>query len=210
MTLSPGIREIMQKGPVIPVVTIEHLDHAIPIADALAEGGISVIEVTLRSPVSMDSIAAIAKNRPGMTVGAGTVLNPEQMKSAKDAGADFAVSPGAYPKLVQSSVDCGLPLLPGAATASEMMTLMAMGITAMKFFPATAAGGSGYLKALAAPLAEAEFCPTGGITPETAADWLALPNVICVGGSWLAPKHALAAGDFAVISDHARACATLG
>ena len=128
MTFSPGIREIMQKGPVIPVVTIEHLDHAIPITDALAEGGISVIEVTLRSPVSMDSIAAIAKNRPGMTVGAGTVLNPEQMKSAKDAGADFAVSPGAYPKLVQSSVDCGLPLLPGAATASEMMTLNGEGL----------------------------------------------------------------------------------
>ena len=203
------IASIMRMGPVIPVVIIEDIDHAIPLADALAEGGINVIEVTLRSTVALDCIAAISKQRPEMTLGAGTILTPGQMKAAKDAGADFAVSPGAYPALVKSATESDLPLLPGAATASEMMALMADGITAMKFFPASVAGGVAYLQALASPLTDAVFCPTGGISPQTAPDWLALPNVVCVGGSWVAPKDLLAAGDFAAITGRARACADL-
>lgn len=203
------IDTIMRMGPVIPVVIIEDIDHAVPLADALAEGGINVIEVTLRSAAALDCIAAIADQRPEMTLGAGTILTQGQMQAAKDAGADFAVSPGAYPDLVKSSTQSNLPLLPGAATASEMMALMADGITAMKFFPASVAGGVDYLQALASPLADAVFCPTGGISPQTAPDWLALPNVVCVGGSWVAPKDLLAAGDFAAITGRARACADL-
>ena len=203
------IENIMRMGPVIPVVIIEDIDHAIPLADALAEGGINIIEVTLRSTVALDCIAAISKQRPEMTLGAGTILTPGQMQAAKDAGADFAVSPGAYPDLIGSSRQSNLPILPGAATASEMMALMADGITAMKFFPASVAGGVAYLQALASPLADAVFCPTGGISPQTAPDWLALPNVVCVGGSWVAPKDLLAAGDFAAITGRARACADL-
>ena len=204
------IDTIMRMGPVIPVVIIEDIDHAVPLADALAEGGINVIEVTLRSAAALDCIAAIADQRPEMTLGAGTILTPGQMQAAKDAGADFAVSPGAYPDLVKSSTQSNLPLLPGAATASEMMALMADGITAMKFFPASLAGGVDYLQALASPLADAVFCPTGGISPQTAPHWLALPNVVCVGGSWVAPKDLLATGDFAGITARARACADLG
>ena len=204
------IDTIMRMGPVIPVVIIEDIDHAVPLADALAEGGINVIEVTLRSAAALDCIAAIADQRPEMTLGAGTILTQGQMQAAKDAGADFAVSPGAYPDLVKSSTQSNLPLLPGAATASEMMALMADGITAMKFFPASVAGGVDYLQALASPLADAVFCPTGGISPQTAPHWLALPNVVCVGGSWVAPKDLLATGDFAGITARARACADLG
>jgi len=204
-----SVTSIMAIGPVIPVVVIEKADDAIPLADALAAGGIGVIEITLRSEAAIDAIALIAKERPDMTVGAGTVLNPGQMTSVKDAGADFAVSPGAYPELLQSARDVGIPFLPGAATASEMMQLLVAGITAMKFFPATAAGGIAYLKALASPLADAVFCPTGGITVQTAPDWLALPNVACVGGSWVASDDLLAAGKFDVISANARACSDL-
>lgn len=196
-------------GPVIPVVIIEKADDAIPLADALTDGGINVIEITLRSGAALEAIALIARERPQITVGAGTVLNPAQMRMVKDAGADFAVSPGAYPDLLKSAKNEGMVLLPGAATASEMMALMAEGFSAMKFFPATAAGGPGYLKALASPLTDAVFCPTGGITAKTAADWLALPNVICVGGSWVAPKDKLAAGDFDTITANARACSAL-
>jgi len=204
-----SVKSIMAMGPVIPVVIIEKADDAIPLADALAEGGINVIEVTLRSGAAPEAIALIARERPEMRIGAGTVLNPGQMRMVKDAGADFAVSPGAYPDLLKSAKNEGMVLLPGAATASEMMELMAEGFSAMKFFPATAAGGPGYLKALASPLPDAVFCPTGGITAKTAADWLTLPNVICVGGSWVAPKEMLAAGDFDTITANARACSAL-
>ena len=203
------IDTIIRMGPVIPVVIIEDINHAVPLADALADGGINVIEVTLRSAAALDCIAAIADQRPEMTLGAGTILTPGQMQAAKDAGADFAVSPGAYPDLVKSSTQSNLPLLPGAATASEMMALMADGITAMKFFPASVAGGVDYLQALTSPLADAVFCPTGGISPQTAPHWLALPNVVCVGGSWVAPKDLLATGDFDEITARARACADL-
>ena len=199
----------MAIGPVIPVVIIENIDDAIPLADALIEGGIGTIEITLRSAVALNAIALISQERPDLTIGAGTVLNPIQMRSVQEAGADFVVSPGAYPDLLKSARDGGVVFLPGATTASEMMLLLANGLTAMKFFPATAAGGPEYLKALASPLADVVFCPTGGITAETAMDWLSLPNVQCVGGSWVATREMLDAGDFDAITNNALACGTL-
>jgi 2-dehydro-3-deoxyphosphogluconate aldolase/(4S)-4-hydroxy-2-oxoglutarate aldolase len=205
-----SIKTIMQAGPVIPVVIIDDAADAVPLADALVEGGVHTIEVTLRSPAALDCIAAIAKNRPDMIVGAGTVLNPAQLQASQDAGARFAVSPGAYPELLKAVDDRTMPLLPGAATASEMMLLMAYGIHEMKFFPASVAGGPAYLKALASPLASAMFCPTGGITEETAKEWLSLSNVLCVGGSWVAPRSAIKEQDFASITAKAKACALLG
>jgi len=205
-----SIKTIMQAGPVIPVVIIDDVADALPLADALVEGGVHTIEVTLRSPAALGCIAAIAKNRPDMIVGAGTVLYPAQLQAAQDAGARFAVSPGAYPALLKAVDDRTMPLLPGAATASEMMLLMAHGIHEMKFFPASVAGGPAYLKALASPLASAMFCPTGGITEETAKEWLSLSNVLCVGGSWVAPTSAIKAQDFASITAKAKACALLG
>jgi 2-dehydro-3-deoxyphosphogluconate aldolase/(4S)-4-hydroxy-2-oxoglutarate aldolase len=204
-----SVQSIMATGPVIPVVIIEDSNDAIPLADALTEGGIGTIEITLRSDAAIDAITKIATNRPQMIVGAGTVLTSQHMEAVKNAGADFVVSPGAYPELISSAQDCGMAFLPGAATASEMMALMAQGITAMKFFPATVAGGPKYLEALASPLADAVFCPTGGITANTASDWLSLPNVICVGGSWVAPTSALAQGDFDTIISNAKACSKL-
>ena len=203
------VQSIMTQGPVIPVVIIENADDAIPLADALYEGGITTIEITLRSAAAMDAIKTLAQERPKMSIGAGTVLTPQQMAAVKDAGADFVVSPGAYPELIQSAEDHKMAFLPGAATASEMMALMARGITAMKFFPASVAGGAPYLKALASPLADAVFCPTGGITINTAKDWLALPNVLCVGGSWVASTALLKAGDFDAITANARDCSRL-
>ena len=204
-----SVQSIMAIGPVIPVVIIENIDDAIPLADALIEGDIGTIEITLRSAVALDAIALISKERPGMTIGAGTVLNPFQLQKTQETGADFVVSPGAYPGLLKSARDGGVVFLPGATTASEMMLLLANGLTAMKFFPATAAGGPEYLKALASPLADVVFCPTGGITLKTAMDWLSLSNVHCIGGSWVAPKEMLAKGDFEGIAANAMACSTL-
>ena len=204
-----SIAEIMAMGPVIPVVIIEDADDAVLLADALLAGGIGVIEITLRSDAAMAAIEAIAQNRPKMMIGAGTVLEPRQVAEVKAAGADFIVSPGAYPELIEAAADVSMPLLPGAATASEMMALMARGLREMKFFPASAAGGPSYLKALASPLAAARFCPTGGISLATASDWLTLPNVVCVGGSWVASAGLLAARDFDAITANAKACAGL-
>ena len=205
-----SVQSIMAMGPVIPVVIIENIDDAIPLADALIEGGIGTMEITLRSAAALNAIALISKERPDLTIGAGTVLNPLQMREVQEAGADFVVSPGVYPDLLKSARDDGVIFLPGATTASEMMLLLANGITTMKFFPATSAGGPGYLKALASPLADVKFCPTGGITAENAMDWLSLPNVQCVGGSWVAPKNMLAKGDFKGITANAKTCSALG
>ena len=204
-----SVHSIMAIGPVIPVVIIENIDDAIPLADALIEGNIGTIEITLRSAAALDAMALILKERPDLTVGAGTVLNSLKLQKIQEIGADFVVSPGVYPELLKSAKDSGVVFLPGATTASEMMFLMANGITAMKFFPATLAGGPGYLEALASPLADAKFCPTGGITVETAMDWLSLPNVQCVGGTWVAPKDMLAKGDFEGIAANAAACSAL-
>ena len=204
-----SVQSIMAMGPVIPVVIIENIDDAIPLADALIEGGIGTVEITLRSAAALKAIALISKERPDLTIGAGTVLNPLQMREVQEAGADFVVSPGVYPDLLKSARDDGVIFLPGATTASEMMLLLANGITTMKFFPAVSAGGPGYLEALASPLADVKFCPTGGITAENAMDWLSLPNVQCVGGSWVAPKNMLAKGDFKGITANAKTCSAL-
>ena len=204
-----SVHSIMAIGPVIPVVIIENIDDAIPLADALIEGNIGTIEITLRSAAALDARALILKERPDLTVGAGTVLNSLQLQKIQEIGVDFVVSPGVYPELLKSAKDSGVVFLPGATTASEMMFLMANGITAMKFFPATLAGGPRYLEALASPLVDAKFCPTGGITAETAIHWLSLPNVQCVGGTWVAPKDMLAKGDFEGIAANAAACSAL-
>jgi 2-dehydro-3-deoxyphosphogluconate aldolase/(4S)-4-hydroxy-2-oxoglutarate aldolase len=204
-----SVQSIIAMGPVIPVVIIENIDDAIPLADALIEGGIGTIEITLRSAVALNAIALISKERPDMAIGAGTVLNPNQMHKVQEAGADFVVAPGVYPELLKAARDGGVAFLPGAATASEMMFLLANGFNVMKFFPANMFGGPAYLRALASPIADAVFCPTGGITAETAKDWLSLPNVQCVGGSWVAPKDMLAKGDFGGIATNAAFCSTL-
>ena len=204
-----SIGSILAVGPVIPVVTIEKVNQAIELSDALAEGGIGVIEITLRSGCALEAIALLSRERPKMTIGAGTVLKPHQIREAKLAGADFVVSPGSYRELLKSAIDEQIAILPGAASASEVMRIMSIGKNFIKFFPALEAGGPLYLEALAAPLKDAFFCPTGGITLKTAPDWLSLPNVICVGGSWVAPSKLIADEDFDTIMRNARECQKL-
>lgn len=195
-------------APVIPVLVIEDLHHAVPLARALVAGGLPVLEVTLRTPVALAAIEAMAQV-PGARVGAGTVLGPHDVMRAKNAGATFAVSPGTTPALISACVAKSLPLLPGAATASEVMGLLEQGYTAMKFFPAGPAGGPAMLRALHGPLPQVTFCPTGGVSPANAPEYLALPNVVCVGGSWVAPAAMMAAGDWDAITALARQAAGL-
>jgi 2-dehydro-3-deoxyphosphogluconate aldolase / (4S)-4-hydroxy-2-oxoglutarate aldolase len=187
---------------------IDDVRHAAPLARALVAGGLPVLEVTLRTGAAIDAIAEMAKV-PGARVGAGTVLSAHDAARAKAAGAEFAVSPGATPALISAAVAQGLPLLPGAATASEVMVLLETGFRTLKFFPAVAAGGVGMLQSLRGPLPQASFCPTGGITEKTAPDWLNLQNVVCVGGSWVAPGAMVRAGDWDGITRLARAAASL-
>jgi 2-dehydro-3-deoxyphosphogluconate aldolase/(4S)-4-hydroxy-2-oxoglutarate aldolase len=205
---SAATREIAARAPIIPVLVIEDAATARPLAEALIAGGLPALEVTLRTPAALDAIRAMA-DVPGGVVGAGTLLTPEDVRAAKAAGAQFGVSPGATPRLIAACIAEGLPLLPGAATASEVMTLYEQGYDMLKFFPAEAAGGAPALKAIGAPIPQVAFCPTGGVTPENAPTYLALPNVICAGGSWVAPKHAVAAGDWARIEVLARNAAGL-
>ncbi|MEZ5752200.1 MAG: bifunctional 4-hydroxy-2-oxoglutarate aldolase/2-dehydro-3-deoxy-phosphogluconate aldolase [Paracoccaceae bacterium] len=195
-------------APVIPVLVIDDLAHAEPLACALVAGGLPVLEVTLRTACAIDAIAAMA-TVPGAHVGAGTVLSADDAARSKAAGASFAVSPGATDALVAACIAQDLPLLPGAATASEVMALLERGYRTMKFFPAGPAGGPAMLKALHGPLPQATFCPTGGVSLSNAGDYLALPNVACVGGSWVAPVSAMAQGDWTAITDLARAAARL-
>jgi 2-dehydro-3-deoxyphosphogluconate aldolase/(4S)-4-hydroxy-2-oxoglutarate aldolase len=190
---------VLDISPVIPVAVIDDAGTAVPVARALVAGGVAIIEVTLRTPAAPDAIRRIADEVPGISVGVGTVTTPAQLEEAASAGASFVVSPGCTPRLLDAMTASGLPCLPGAATVSEMLTLLEHGFTELKFFPATAAGGLAYLKSVAAPLPGLRFCPTGGLTPETAPDYLALPNVACVGGSWLTPAPAIAAGDWPTI-----------
>ena len=204
-----SIPEILALGPVMPVIVIDDAAQAVPLATALLAGGIRTIEITLRTPAALDAIRAVATDCPDITVGAGTVNNAALARQAREAGAGFAVSPGTTADVIKGCAEAGLPLLPGAATVSEVMALQDAGFTAMKFFPANAAGGIGFIKALASPLPGISFCPTGGITQESAPDWLALSNIACVGGSWVASQAAIAAGDFAGITDRARAAAAL-
>jgi 2-dehydro-3-deoxyphosphogluconate aldolase/(4S)-4-hydroxy-2-oxoglutarate aldolase len=203
------IAAIASRAPVIPVLTVERLADAIPLARALARGGLPVLEITLRTPVALDALRAMASEVPEAIVGAGTVLNPEQLDQARRAGARFLVSPGCTPALAGAASASGLPFLPGVQTVSEAMALSDLGFRLMKFFPAGQAGGLGWLKAVAAPLAGLGFCPTGGIGADSAASYLALPNVACVGGSWVAPQDAVAAGDWPRVERLAAAAAVL-
>lgn len=196
--------------PVVPVVVLDDLAHAVPVARALVAGGLPVIELTLRTPVALDAIAAIADEVPEILVGAGTITSPELVARAVDAGAQFLVSPGTTPGLLREMAGSGVPFLPGTATVTEAMAVLEAGFSEMKFFPAEASGGAAYLKSLASPLPAARFCPTGGITATSAPAYLSLPNVGCVGGSWLTPADALAAGDWDRVTALARDAAALG
>lgn len=199
---------ICRLAPVVPVLVIEDAAKASPLARALVAGGLPALEVTLRTPAALEAIRAMAEV-PGGIVGAGTLLTPADVRAAKAAGAMFGVSPGATDRLIAACEDDGLPLLPGAATASEIMALLERGFTVQKFFPAEQAGGAAYLRAIGAPIPQVSFCPTGGIGLKTAPDYLALKNILCVGGSWVAPKEALARGDWAAVEALAREAAAL-
>ena len=201
------IAEIAARAPVIPVLTIERLADAVPLARALVAGGLPVLEITLRTDSALEALKAIAGEVPEAIVGAGTVLDAAQLAAAQRAGARFGVSPGCTPELARAVAASGMAFLPGVQTISEAMALREQGFRLLKFFPADTSGGIGWLKAAGAPLAGLRFCPTGGIGAETAPAYLALPNVACVGGSWVAPKDAMAAGDWARIERLAAAAA---
>ncbi|MGV3654953.1 MAG: bifunctional 4-hydroxy-2-oxoglutarate aldolase/2-dehydro-3-deoxy-phosphogluconate aldolase [Noviherbaspirillum sp.] len=203
------ILEIMRASPVIPVIAIEDIGHAVPLAEALVAGGIRVLEVTLRTAHGLEAIRAMAERVPQAIVGVGTLTRPEEFAAARDAGAVFGVTPGLTPSLVEAARRSGLPLLPGVMTPSEVMAAREAGFMQLKLFPAVPAGGVGMLNAIAGPLPDVMFCPTGGISQETAPQFLACRNVACVGGSWLTPKEAMAAGDWARIAGLARAAAGL-
>jgi 2-dehydro-3-deoxyphosphogluconate aldolase/(4S)-4-hydroxy-2-oxoglutarate aldolase len=203
------LESILRLAPVVAVVTIEDANAAMPLARALLEGGIHAIEVTLRTPAALEAIRAIAGESPRAAVGAGTVLSAADFKAAAAAGAKFAVSPGATPALIEAASASALPWLPGAATASEAMALAEHGYTLQKFFPAQAASGVDHLRSLGGPLPQVRFCPTGGITVQNAPEYLRLPNVVCVGGSWLTPPALMHARDWSAIAALARAAAAL-
>ncbi len=201
-------RGLAAHAPIIPVLVIEDLAHAVPLARALVAGGLPVLEVTLRSARALDAIAAMSEVEGGI-VGAGTILTPADMKAAKAAGARFAVSPGATDRVLAAAEDEALPLLPGAVTASEVMALYERGYDMLKFFPAEAVGGAPALKSIGGPIPQVAFCPTGGISLANAPSYLSLSNVLCAGGSWVAPKAAMAAGDWEAITCLAREAAAL-
>ena len=203
------MRSILARSPVIPVLTIEHPDHAAPLAQALYEGGLQVLEVTLRTPAALPAITAMREAVPQAVIGVGTLTGPQDIHAAVAAGAQFGVSPGLTPQLVEAAGHAGLPLLPGIMTPSELLTGLALGHDTFKLFPAMQAGAVPMLKALAAPFPNVRFCPTGGITRESAPDFLALPTVSCVGGSWVAPSSAVRAGDWNTIRELARDAAAL-
>ena len=196
--------QVMQDAPVIPVIVLNDVAHAVPMARALVAGGIRMLEVTLRTPQALACIEAIARAVPEAVVGAGTVRSKADAQSAAQAGARFAVSPGYTPAVGQACRDAGLALLPGVATGSEIMMAQEDGFTELKFFPAMQAGGPAMLKAWSGPFFDVKFCPTGGVTLHNAPDFLVLPNVVCVGGSWLVPAEALARGDWALVTQLAR------
>ena len=213
MSISPQAaskrtREICALAPIVPVLVIEDVDSAEPLARALVAGGLPALEVTLRTPAALDAIRIMAQI-PGGQVGAGTLVTPSDVRAAKEAGATFGVSPGATDELLEACEAEGLPLLPGAATATEAMRLLARGYDMLKFFPAEASGGAPALKAIGAPLPQITFCPTGGVSPENAGDYLALDNVICAGGSWVAPKSLVMDRQWDQVEDLARKASQL-
>lgn len=198
--LNKALADTLYRAAVVPVLTIEDVERGVETARALARGGLDLIEVTLRTPAALQAIRRIRAEVPNARVGAGTVLDPEQGAEAIAAGARFIVSPGMTPRLVEAAQGWSVPFLPGAATASEAMALSDLGYRCLKFFPAEALGGASALKALAAPLAGISFCPTGGVDADNARNYLALPNVVAVGGSWVAPSKAVAAGEWQVVT----------
>jgi len=208
-TMPPDPTALLRRAPVIPVLTIARVADAVPLARALVVGGLPVIEVTLRTPVALDAVRAIVAEVPDCIVGVGTVTEVPDIRHALAAGAKYLVSPGTTSDLADALARTPVPVLPGCATVSEAMALAARGFAVLKFFPAEAAGGIAFLKSIAAPLPHSTFCPTGGIDLRNAAAYLALPNVVAVGGSWVAPKDAVAAGDFARITALAREAAGL-
>jgi 2-dehydro-3-deoxyphosphogluconate aldolase/(4S)-4-hydroxy-2-oxoglutarate aldolase len=205
---SEAALRVCRLAPVVPVLVIDDLSHAAPLAQALVAGGLPALEVTLRTPVALDAIRAMAEV-PGGVVGAGTLMTPADVRAAKKAGATFGVSPGSTPAIIAACEDEGLPLLPGAVTATEIMHLLEQGYTVQKFFPAEQAGGAAFLKSIASPIPQVRFCPTGGIGLATAPQYLGLANILCVGGSWVAPKDAMAVGDWARITALAAEAAAL-
>lgn len=210
MTPEPTpIEDILATGPVLPVVVIDDPAHAVPLAKAMVAGGLRAIEITLRTEHALAAVRAIAAEVPDAIPGVGTVLTPADFDAAAAAGARFAISPGATPALLDAAWAGALPYVPAVATASELMNVMAAGFTVAKFFPAAQAGGVEALKALGGPFPAMRFCPTGGIDQQSALSYLALPNVLCVGGSWIAPRATIAAGDFGKIEQLARAASAL-
>ena len=200
---------ILRAQPVVPVLIVDDAKSAVPLARALVAGGLKAIEITMRTPAALDAVKAVAAEVEGANVGAGTILSAKDFDAAVKAGSTFIVSPGATRGVLEAAKGSGVPLLPGAATASEVMALREEGLEVMKFFPAEQAGGAAYLKALSSPLAGTLFCPTGGISLKNAKDYLSLPNVVCVGGSWVAPKDLVAAGEWAGITRLASEAAAL-
>jgi len=200
---------ILKAQPVVPVLIVDDAKSAVPLARALVAGGLKAIEITMRTPAALDAIRAVAAEVEGANVGAGTILSAKDWDAAVAAGSTFIVSPGVTRGILDAAKASDVPILPGAATASEVMALREEGVEVMKFFPAEQAGGAAYLKALSSPLAGTLFCPTGGVSLKNAKDYLSLPNVVCVGGSWVAPKELVAAGDWAGITRLAREAAAL-
>ncbi|MDF2784325.1 MAG: keto-deoxy-phosphogluconate aldolase [Pantoea eucrina] len=196
--------QVLSTGPVVPVIVVNQPEHAVPMAKALVAGGIRVLEVTLRTPVAMDALRAIIREVPEAIVGAGTVINTQQLKEVTDAGAQFVISPGLTESLLRAATEGPVPLIPGISTVSELMMGMDHGLREFKFFPAEANGGVRALSALAGPFPQVRFCPTGGISPANYRDYLALKSVLCIGGSWLVPDDALQQGDWARITQLAR------
>jgi 2-dehydro-3-deoxyphosphogluconate aldolase/(4S)-4-hydroxy-2-oxoglutarate aldolase len=204
-----SLEQILRASPVMPVIAIDRLEQALPLAEALLKGGITSLEITLRTPVALEAIRLISRAFPKAHVGAGTVTTPEALRQVAAAGATFAVSPGLTRPLVEAAAQSSIPLLPGVMTPTEVMAAMDAGFRFLKLFPAEQAGGIPMLKALAGPFKELRFCPTGGVTPASAPDYLAQPNVVCVGGSWLTPRALLEAGDWKAIQGLAREAVSL-
>ncbi|MBB6305862.1 bifunctional 4-hydroxy-2-oxoglutarate aldolase/2-dehydro-3-deoxy-phosphogluconate aldolase [Xanthobacter tagetidis] len=205
----PNPLPLLARAPVVPVVVIERLADAVPLARALVEGGLPLIEITLRTPVALEAVRIVAAEVEGAIAGAGTVIDRAQIEASLEAGAQFLVSPGTTPALADAFAGLDIPVMAGCATASEAMRLAEMGFEVLKFFPAEASGGAAFLKSIAGPLPHLRFCPTGGIGPANVGDYLAVPSVVAVGGSWVVPQDAIRAGDFAKVRDLAAAAAAL-
>jgi 2-dehydro-3-deoxyphosphogluconate aldolase / (4S)-4-hydroxy-2-oxoglutarate aldolase len=206
---SDRLKELLRLAPVIPVITIERVEDAVPLARALVSGGLRLLEITLRTAAGRDAATAIVAEVPEAVVGIGTVLTPQDLARSHDLGARFALSPGATPELLDAAAASDLPFMPGVATASELMAALARGFDIVKFFPAVPAGGVAALKALGGPFPQVRFCPTGGVSEDNAAEWLALPNVVVVGGSWLTPASEIRGGAWDRITERARRSANL-